>query len=315
MPHNDLYDFMQQLQVELASEYGRIQRRVKEDPGIAGAQGEENWAALLRDWLPATYHVVTRGRIIDHRGVSSPEVDVLILHPAYPRHLLNKKHYLVAGVVAAFECKLTLRKQHLSRAFETCAKIKALAPAESGTPYCELHRMPIFGILAHAHSWKGPLAGGAFSLLESLNDKQFDGPQHPSEMLDVVCVANSATYCLTKDIFIGRGMNEPHAVEFLADCNAPDGIATSYVCSWQEEDRPYLGTALGTLVSELIRRLAYHDPSLQSLANHYILSDMNPGGIAQPNLWHSDILSKSVLAGLRKAKVDPERWSEWSFRF
>lgn len=315
MQRNDLFDFMDQLQVGLAAEYERIQRRVKEDPGIAGAQGEENWAALLRDWLPATYHVVTRGRIVDHRGNSSPEVDVLVLHPAYPRHLLNKKHYLVAGVAAAFECKLTLRKRHLSKSLETCAKIKSLSPAQVGTPYRELHRRPIVGILAHAHDWKGPLAGGALSLLESLNDKQFDGPQHPSEMLDIVCVASSATYYLTKEVFIGRGRLEPHAIEFLAEHNLPDGIATAYLCSWIEEGRPYLGTALGNLVGELIRRLAYSDPTLQPLADHYTLSSLSPGGIAQPYLWRSDILTKAVVSGLKKIKADPEPWSEWSFQF
>ena len=45
---HDLHDFMQQLSVEMAGEYNRIQRRATEDPGTAGDQGEENWAELLR---------------------------------------------------------------------------------------------------------------------------------------------------------------------------------------------------------------------------------------------------------------------------
>ena len=61
---HDLYDFMRQLSNEMAAEYDRIQKRTTEDPGTAGDQGEENWADLLRGWLPRTYEVVTKGRII-----------------------------------------------------------------------------------------------------------------------------------------------------------------------------------------------------------------------------------------------------------
>ena len=59
---HDLYNFMQQISAEMATEYDRIQRRATEDPGTAGDQGEENWAELLRDWLPREYEVVTKGR-------------------------------------------------------------------------------------------------------------------------------------------------------------------------------------------------------------------------------------------------------------
>jgi len=61
---HDLYDFMRQMSAEMSAEYDRIQMRATEDPGTAGDQGEENWAELLRDWLPRTYEVVTKGRII-----------------------------------------------------------------------------------------------------------------------------------------------------------------------------------------------------------------------------------------------------------
>ena len=81
---HDLYDFMRQLSDEMAAEYDRIQKRATEDPGTAGDQGEENWAELLRGWLPRTYEVVTKGRIIGVNGQTSPQVDVLILKDVYP---------------------------------------------------------------------------------------------------------------------------------------------------------------------------------------------------------------------------------------
>ena len=73
---HDLHDFMRQLSNEMEAEYDRIQKRATEDPGTAGDQGEENWAELLRGWLPRTYAVVTKGRIIsaDGRTIARQEV-------------------------------------------------------------------------------------------------------------------------------------------------------------------------------------------------------------------------------------------------
>ena len=59
---------------EMASEYERIRTRATEDPGTAGDEGEENWAQLLRGWLPPSYEVRTKGRILAHDGSASRQV-------------------------------------------------------------------------------------------------------------------------------------------------------------------------------------------------------------------------------------------------
>ena len=107
---HDLHDFMRQLQDRMAANYKQIQKRASEDPGTAGDQGEKNWANLLRGWLPRTYEVVTKGRILGQDGRASPQVDVLVLKSIYPKQLIEEgeKMYLAAGVAAAFECKTTL---------------------------------------------------------------------------------------------------------------------------------------------------------------------------------------------------------------
>ena len=153
---HDLHDFMRQLSNEMAAEYDRIQKRATEDPGTAGDQGEENWAELLRGWLPRTYAVVTKGRIISADGRTSPQVDVLVLKDVYPERLLDKKLYLAAGVAAAFECKTTLTAAHIAKAVQTCVIIKDLYPVREGSPYKELHAPIVYGLLAHSHSWKAP---------------------------------------------------------------------------------------------------------------------------------------------------------------
>ena len=94
---HELDDFLQGVSAEIAREYERIQRRATEDPGTAGDQGEENWATVLRNWLPPTYQIVTKGRILGPTGEASPQVDVLVLTPAYPRQLLDRQLYLAGG--------------------------------------------------------------------------------------------------------------------------------------------------------------------------------------------------------------------------
>ena len=126
---------MRQVSSDMASEYERIRKRTREDPGTAGDQGEENWASLLKDWLPGTYEVVTKGRIIGEDGRTSPQVDVVVLKEIYPRKLLDKKVFLANGVAAAFECKTTLRPEHIEDAVETGVEIKRLFPVRTGTPY------------------------------------------------------------------------------------------------------------------------------------------------------------------------------------
>jgi hypothetical protein len=122
---HDLADFMQAVTEDIGREYERIQKRVGEDPGTAGDQGEENWASVLRNWLPQTYHVVTKGRILSFDGVAGPQIDILVLRPVYPRHLMDKKLYLAGGVAAAFECKLTLKPEHIKKAVENALSISS----------------------------------------------------------------------------------------------------------------------------------------------------------------------------------------------
>ena len=64
MNNHDIHDFFNSSQQVIAREYARIRKRANEDPGTAGDQGEENWATLLRGWLPPYFHVVTKGRIL-----------------------------------------------------------------------------------------------------------------------------------------------------------------------------------------------------------------------------------------------------------
>jgi hypothetical protein len=121
---HDIHDFLVSAQRDIQEEYERILKRATEDPGTAGDQGEESWATLLRNWLPSYFHIVTKGRILCENGYASPQIDVLVLHPSYPKVLLDKKLYLAGGVAAAFECKTTLKSAHVKEAIGNSCKYK-----------------------------------------------------------------------------------------------------------------------------------------------------------------------------------------------
>ena len=108
----------------MQAEYDRLRDQVKHDPGTAGANGEKNWKKLLEEWLPPNYRVVTGGTIMNTKGECGPQTDILVLSPWYPKSLAEKSdYYLEAGVVAAFECKLTLRPDGITQAVNNAETI------------------------------------------------------------------------------------------------------------------------------------------------------------------------------------------------
>jgi hypothetical protein len=315
MPKSELFNFMQQMKDELAAEYERIRIRATDDPGTAGDEGEENWAALFRSWLPANYHVVTKGRIINAEGKTGPQVDVLVLHPAYPRHLLNKKHYLAGGVLAAFECKLTLRAEHLSEAFGNGQLVKGLCAKREGTPYGELTQPIVYGLLAHSHHWRSSGMRAAMDLHDRIHDRQFDGPQAIREMLDLVCVADTATYCLHKHIYIGPNRDLTNLGDGASDFPNGEGVSTGYFCSWDDEQRPMLGTVLGALVCELLTKLAFEDPSIRWMAKEFAQAGIHGGGLGQATTWYPEVFSAETLRKLRESGCSSDQWNEWYSSF
>jgi hypothetical protein len=193
---------MQQASSTMQKEYERIRKRTAEDPGTAGDQGEENWAQLLREWLPTNFQVVTHGRIMSTTGDASGQVDVLVLDPSYPKELLTKKYYLSGGVVAAFECKITLRAEHITAVFENAQIITSLFPARNGNPYLELNRPLLYGLLAHSHAWKGETATPVENISTAIV-REHQGLSHPREMPDFLCVSDLGTWTSHKHALVG----------------------------------------------------------------------------------------------------------------
>lgn len=288
---HDLYDFMRQLSNDMAAEYERIQKRATEDPGTAGDQGEENWAELLRGWLPRTYKVVTKGRIIGVDGRTSPQIDVLVLKSIYPEKLLNKKLYLAAGVAAAFECKNTLRAEHIEKAVETCVKIKNLYPVRKGTPYKELQAPIVCGLLAHSHSWKGNNSTPEDNIQQKLIMSDSRHVSHPRQGLDLLCVADLTTWTLDKITFLSQ--LSPHDPNYVSQ---ETEMITSYMRQTAGSDIQIEDfTSIGVLISNLSKRLAWEDLTLRDLADYYYDIKLTSTSSGIQRKWQANLIYSSEV--------------------
>jgi hypothetical protein len=310
-PH-ELQAFMDQVAEVLTGEYERIRSRAKEDPGTAGDEGESNWAALLRDWLPPQFHVVTKGRVLGTNGKLSPQVDVLVLHPAYPAYLRNKKTYLAGGVVAAFECKLTLRREHFTKVGRTAVKLRSLTGTRSGSPHDELHSPLIFGLLAHSHQ----LGKNAVGTVDQLLRDGLAQLPHPRDGLDAVCVSDLTTWERTTLVMPGPPYVDPNHWPRMRDLYGwPDAGAVDERFRNSEGEPPLL-----RLLAKLLRRIAWEFPDVRSIADYW--RAVPARGAAErdvsPGRWWplGDVLSDSVVRGIRSGALRPQDFSsKWAMVF
>jgi hypothetical protein len=251
---HDLALLIQQATAEMAAEYGRIRARAQEDPGTAGDQGERNWAELLRSWLPRSFHVVTRGRIIFSNGQASGQVDVLVLNPSYPNGLLDKNLYLAAGVLAAFECKNTLRREHIGRAVRDSAKLGRLSRADRS-----VKQHIIYGLLSHSHDIASKRRPPQEVINAALTEADQAELSDPRDCLDFICVVNLGTWTL---------MRMPVAPE------SPSSVAAVETCYMGQltfqGPAPDVGTdPLGRFLTALLRRFGPIDPALAAIATYF----------------------------------------------
>lgn len=313
---HDLYDFMSEISNDMAYEYKRIQKRATEDPGTAGDQGEENWATLLRDWLPATYEVVTKGRIISHEGKMSPQIDILVLKDSYPRKLLDKKVYLAAGVAAAFECKVTLIASHIKEAIENCVKVKSLFRPRAGTPYKELHSPIVYGLLAHSHSWKGEQSRPTENIEAKLINEDENHVDHPRKILDLLCVADLASWSSSIMTFVGPGQIPDWSQ--MAPIYGPNGSATTaYIGHSSSNDNQVEHfTPVGVLIAYLSQKLAWEHPEYRSLADYYRVTNISGSGKGSMRKWDANIYSDKIRARVQRGQLsNGASWNEWSVHF
>lgn len=289
MQSNDLIDFINDTSSEIDNEYKRIQKRATEDPGTAGDQGEENWATLLRNWLPSTFHIITKGRILSHDGITSPQVDIVILKPEYPTKLLDKKLFLAGGVLAAFECKLTLKKEHLKKLFMNSIEVKNRAIKRDGTPYNELQRPILFGLLAHSHNLKKE-PGKNFENEILKQDEELI--LNPYNMPDIMCIANLGSWISSKAPFINNHQ-----------------LISSYIYF---SGKTGINIPIGAMITYLLQKLAWEYQNLRSISRYFILTNLHGSGKSIQRHWDNLKFSNNLINTLKNTKIHRGGyWNEW----
>jgi hypothetical protein len=312
-PRVTVQDFMHGVTNEVAREYSWIQKWATLDPGTAGDQGEETWATVLRDWLPPTYQILTKGRIIDDTGNASPQVDVIVLKPFYPRRLSRIKLYLAGGVAAAFECKTTLKRQHIEKAIKNAVQTKRLLTRQ-GTPYREIQSPIIYGLLAHSYNWKAVKKGHPYGRIDDcLWRYDSEHVAHPREMLDILCVADMLTWHSSKWPFLGPPYIATN--QGLSATLGPEGaVMTGYHRIGPKPGEQFPFTAIGEFIPFLLMKLAREDPGLRDFALYFESLFAAGVGGGQMRKWDPvDVYSVPVLEAIRHGKLNASSgWDEWS---
>ena len=309
---HDLHHFMRQLSSNMAENYEYLQTRAAEDSGTAGDQAEIHWAEWLGSWLPPTYKVVTKGRIINQNGEASRQVDILVLKSFYPKQLHLNKHYLSVGVAAAFECKTTLKAWHIEEATKTCVQIQKLYRPREGTPYKELHSPIVYGVLAHSHDWKGENSKPEDNIIRKLSESDVAHVSHPRFGLDFLCVADCGTWVLAKTLaYFGPKSGLPKQRQ--------ESIACGYL-----EHTPFRKkktrdfTPIGAFYGNLMERLAWEDPILRDIVDYYRVTGIAGSGGGRLRGWSfgalSDVVQNQIRAS-RRLSNHSLSWDEWKTHF
>ncbi len=289
---HDLHQLINRIRNEMNDEYHRIQQNALSDPANAGDQGEKNWAKLLQGWIPSNYKVVTRGRIINPKGVLSPQIDVLILKESYPEKLTEINHYIDAGVVAAFECKLTLKANHIKEAIEKSKIIKELYEPRRGTPYKELHAPIIYGLLAHSHTWKNPGSDPINNVNAHIQENDLAIIEHPRQCIDIVCIADLITCTSVKWSIGGLSSTQENRYKILE---------TGYIIRNSQNNQR---SPIGNFISSLCSRLAWEKPELEDIRKYYWFSGVTGGGGSIERLWNiTDVYIPETIQDIKNGKL------------
>ena len=237
---------------------------------------------------------------------------MLVLKDVYPEKLLDKKLYLAAGVAAAFECKTTLKAEHIDKAIENSVKIKNLYPVREGTPYKELHAPIVYGLLAHSHCWKAPNSTPEKNIEQKLWESDQLQVSHSRQTLDLLCVADLGIWVSIKLSTIRQ-----------ASIPTSPKIQTGYVGgTFSHSNQTEHFQPIANLIYHLLIRLAWENIALRDLVEYYRnagISGLKGGTLRN---WSMSVFSDDVRhareRGVRisqPSKAEPRGWDEWDISF
>lgn len=298
---HELHAFVRAAQNSMQTDFERITARSREDPNTAGAQGELVWKEFFEKWLPPTFSVRTGCRLIGHKGQTSKQVDVVILRPEYPKHLADQKYVMADGALAAFECKLTLRKRDIPEFFDRCATVKGTAANRQGDPFSELQKPILYGLLAQS-CVREKKRSTVEAFEERILEQDYDKVDHPSGMPDLGCIADLVTWSAMKFTY---PPGHPIGNKNGTDCQ----VQTTY--SRYEEG---VGTAspLGSLISSIWLKLSYEYATLAPMANYFREAGIQGPSRGFPRQWPQGVLSEVVRSSIQQGGLNNRMGNHWS---
>lgn len=204
--------------------------------------------------------------------------------------MLNCKEYLSGGVVAAFECKTTLRRKHIEEFVEHSRKIEKLAFNENGTPRKDLQSKIYYGLLAHS-AWREKRKFNQKEIIEKAiweyNKKYIT---HPREIPDIICVADLGVWKSQKMIVPNYDNVKGLKGNF---------VMSGYVASDNKEE---FFTPVGVCVFDLLQNIAWRYSSVRDIVTYMRKLNIfgNARGYARP--WEWAILSEETRKNIYKLK-------------
>jgi len=276
---------MRRSTAKMAADYERMRQLAREDPGTSGDQAEEDWAELISQWLPETYHVVKKGRILFSSGETSGQVDVLVLSPSYPKGLLSNKLYLAAGVLAAFEIKRTLRRKNILSAVKESVKINSLARSD-----LRVRHHIIYGLLAHTHELQRAGKPPEEVLGEDLIQADADEVADPRDGIEMVCVPPLGTWTLMRRAHKDKGVFTTSYMRGPLDISLNDFAVTT--------------DAIGRFLTALLYRLGKTDKSIAPIAGYFEGVGLAGIGYGDDREWPMGAMSDELLNALSAEEYD-----------
>lgn len=314
------HQWLAEMSTAIARDYEDLQAKLSGNPSAiqeSGHQAEAAWVALLQGWLPSTYEVATRKYLIleDSNGPEiSNETDIVVFHPSYPPQLRSKPHVLVSGVVAAFSVKATLTRAGLEEAVKEAAVVKRGVISRAGTPQDDLMASPVYGLLAHSHSWKSPASEPNRNVTSALRDFDSQYAATPREGLDLVCVADlnfwsRATIAMSRHVADQLNQN-------LGDLSSgayKESIQSGFMkrTTFDEGDRsadamPPSSLFVGTLWNKLAR---FHS-DLKPIADGLRVTGTSGSGSIDMRHWaFNEVFSSSTMQDMQRGRFAHDNWS------
>ena len=145
--------------------------------GLMGEVNEQHFIDVLRRYLPRRY-AVSRGIVIDSRGKTSEQIDIIIYDPQYTPRMLDQQahsYVLAESVYAVLEVKPEINSETVKDAAKKARSVRVLkrtsmpiVHSDKADPTKPKALFPILGgLIAIRSGWAKGLADHHFSTLHA----------------------------------------------------------------------------------------------------------------------------------------------------